>query len=88
MPICELAGQRPTVNSASSHVGVACGLPMKPVGKCWMMTRASSQPQTLLGGASLPSCLMLSSHSIVSEMSGWPPAWVVDGPISKTLIPS
>src|SRR5215213_10159922 len=88
VPTCEPGGQRPNENSTISQIAVACGLPMKPVGKCCSMNLGSSQLHGLLGPPKTPSWIALFSHFILIVTSGCPPACVSLGVTSKSSIPS
>src|SRR5262245_28553974 len=55
---------------------------MKPVGKCWVMTRASSQWQ----GNDCPSLWVF--HSVLNVRSGWPPACAVETDADHSVISS
>src|SRR3954447_22505961 len=80
------AGHRPNENSTISHGGEAVGFPMKPVGKCCVMTRASSHAHADEGGDPFPLVVPLVSQFALRTTSGWPPACEVVGTISKKLI--
>ena len=69
------------LSCAAVQAAIACVLPMKPVGKCWVTTRASSQWH----GTDSPTTWVF--HSVVKSRSGCPPAWAVETDADHSVIP-
>ena len=59
IPIWESIGQLVSASATASHCGVACGLPITPVGKSWISCFGVLQRQSGFSGwlARCPACI-------------------------------
>src|SRR5215475_10918252 len=78
-PIWESGEQVSVENSAGVQIGVAWGLPMKPVGRWTKMFRGSFDPLTVSWSKLMSLVKWIST-------SGWPPACVLVGITEKLWI--